>query len=88
MDHNRKITKKFTKKFGSKVIDRQLFHRMTVFHMKILSIINFTNKLLSIKDQFIKGPNRKITKMFTKKFDSKAKIIENIFIERIEAILI
>ena len=65
--------------------------------MKMLSIINFTNKLLSIKDQFIKGPNRKITKKFTKKFDSKAKIIENIFIERlgfslrshkIEAILI
>ena len=27
MDPNRKITKKFTKKFGSKVINRQYFHR-------------------------------------------------------------
>ena len=27
MDHNRKITKKFTKKFHSKVINRQYFHR-------------------------------------------------------------
>ena len=43
---NIKITKKFTKKFGSKVINRQPFHRKTVFHMKILSIINFTTKLL------------------------------------------
>ena len=33
---------KGTKKFGSKVINRQFFHRKTVFHMKILSIINFT----------------------------------------------
>ena len=29
MDPNRKITKKFTKKFDSKVIDRQYFHRKT-----------------------------------------------------------
>ena len=29
MDPNRKITKKFTKKFGSKVINRQYFHRKT-----------------------------------------------------------
>lgn len=29
---------KGTKKFGSKVINRQLFHRKTVFHMKKLSI--------------------------------------------------
>ena len=55
MDPNRKITKKFTKKFDSKVINRQL-NRKTVFHMKILSIINFTNKLLSIKDYFLNGP--------------------------------
>jgi hypothetical protein len=33
---------KGTKKFGSKVINRQFFHRKAVFHMKILSIINFT----------------------------------------------
>ena len=41
---------KGTKKFVSKVINGQRFHRTTVFYMKILSIINFTNKLLSIKD--------------------------------------
>ena len=29
MDPNIKITKKFTKKFGSKVINRQYFHRKT-----------------------------------------------------------
>ena len=33
--------------------------------MKILSIINFTTKLIS------KTTNKKITKKFTKKFDSK-----------------
>ena len=37
---------KGSKKFVSKVINRQIFHRKTVFHMKILSIINVTNKLL------------------------------------------
>ena len=47
---------KGTKKFVSKVINRQLFHGRTVFHMEILSIINFTNKLLSIKDYFLNGP--------------------------------
>jgi hypothetical protein len=29
---------KATKQFGSKVINRQCFHRKTVFHIKILSI--------------------------------------------------
>ena len=29
MDPNRKITKKFTKKFDCKVINRQYFHRKT-----------------------------------------------------------
>ena len=29
MDPNRKLTKKFTKKFGSKVINRHYFHRKT-----------------------------------------------------------
>ena len=29
MDSNRKITKKFTMKFDSKVINRQYFHRKT-----------------------------------------------------------
>ena len=47
---------KGSKKFGSKVINRQFFHRKTVFHMKILSIINFTNKLHSIKDYFVNEP--------------------------------
>ena len=50
------VNLKDAKKFGSKVIDRQFFHRKTVFHMKILSIINFTTKLLSIKDYFLNGP--------------------------------
>ena len=44
-----------TKKFASKVIHRQLFHRKTVFHMKILSVNNFTTKLLSIIDYFLNG---------------------------------
>ena len=47
---------KGTKNFGSKVINRQFFHRKTVFHIKILFIINFTTKLLSIKDYFLNGP--------------------------------
>ena len=47
---------KGTKKFGSKVINRQLFHRKTVFHMKILFNINFTTKLLSFKNYFLNGP--------------------------------
>ena len=58
MDPNKKITKKFTKKFDSKVINRQFFHRKTVFHMKILSIINFTTKL-SIRDYFLNGLQKK-----------------------------
>ena len=41
---------------GSKVINRLFFHRKTVFHEKILSITNFANKLLSIKDYFVNGP--------------------------------
>ena len=47
---------KGTKKFASKVINRQFFHRKTVFHMKMLSINNFTTKLLRIKDYFLNGP--------------------------------
>ena len=43
---------KGTKPFSSNVIKKFLFHRKTVFHMKILSIINFTTKLLSIKTTF------------------------------------
>ena len=41
---------KGARKFGSKVINRQFFLRKTDFHMKVLSIINFTTKLFSIKD--------------------------------------
>ena len=39
MDPNRKITKNFTKKFGSKVINKQYFHRKTGLesHMKVLA---------------------------------------------------
>ena len=47
---------KGTKKFGSKVINRQFFHRKTVFHIKILSITNFTTKLLIMKNYFVNGP--------------------------------
>ena len=47
---------KGAKKFGSKVFSRQFFHGKTVFHMKILFIIHFTNKLQSIKDYFVNGP--------------------------------
>ena len=32
---------------------------------------NFATKFLSIKDNFLNRPNRKMTKKFTKKFDSK-----------------
>ena len=39
MDPNRKITKKFTKKFDSKVIDRQYFHRKTGLKFKSYIII-------------------------------------------------
>ena len=46
---------KGTKKFGSKVINRQFIHRKFI-SMKILSIINFTTKLLNIKDYFLNGP--------------------------------
>ena len=34
MDPNRKISKKFTKKFGSKVTNRQYFHRKTGLEFK------------------------------------------------------
>ena len=58
-------------KFGSRVINRQFFHRKTVFHMKILSITNFTTNFLVSKTAFYLDPKRNITKKFTKKFDSK-----------------
>ncbi len=47
---------KGTKKFGSKVINRQFFHSKTGFYITILSITNFTTKLLSIKNYFLNGP--------------------------------
>ena len=50
------VNLKGTKKFGSKVFNRQFLHRKTVFHMKILSIINLTTKLLCIKDYFLNAP--------------------------------
>ena len=43
------------KKSRRKVSNRQFFHRKTVFHMKTLSINDFTNKLVSIKDCFLNG---------------------------------
>ena len=36
---------KGSKKFGSKVVDRQFFYRRLFFHMKILSINSFTTKI-------------------------------------------
>ena len=59
MDPYIEIAKKFAKKFGSKIINRQYFHRKTVFHMKKLSINNFTTKLLSIKNYFLNGHKKK-----------------------------
>ena len=52
------------------LIDNFLIERM-FFYTKRLSIINFTNKLLSIKECFLHGPCRKITKKFIRKFVSK-----------------
>ena len=52
MDPNRKITKKFTKKFDSKVINRQYFHRKTGLEKasKFYEITNFYLKLfISVK---------------------------------------
>ena len=46
MDPNRKITKKFTKKFGSKVINRQYFHRKTGLKTKTM-----TGKIRYIKKE-------------------------------------
>ena len=46
---------KGARKFGSKVINRQLFHRKTVFHMKKFSITKITNKLVSNKKYFLNG---------------------------------
>ena len=43
MDFNRKITKKFTKKFGSKVIDTKYFHRKTGLE-SIIIIPNNSNR--------------------------------------------
>ena len=47
---------KGTKKFGNKVTNRQFFHRKTVFHMKILFVINFATNLPRQKStRFIKN---------------------------------
>ena len=70
--------------FGSKVVNRQLFHRKTVFHIKILSIINFTIKLLSIKDYIlfkwtlIERLLRSLLRSLIVKL-----LLDNIFIERL-----
>ena len=54
-DHYKGVHLKGTKKFVSKVINRQFFHRKAVFHMKMLSINNFTTQLLTIIDYFLNG---------------------------------
>ena len=43
MDPNRKITKKFTKKFGSKVINRQYFHRKTGLQCRKVANANMSH---------------------------------------------
>ena len=74
---------KGNKKFVSKVINRQIFHRETVFHMKILSIINFTTKLLSIKDYFLnRPPIERSPRSLLRSLIVKL-LIDNIFIERL-----
>ena len=40
MDPNRKITKKSTKKFDSKVVNRQYFHRKTGLKRKIFLVMH------------------------------------------------
>ena len=40
---------KGTKKFGAKVIKRYFFHRKTVFHMKIFSIVKLLIDHISIQ---------------------------------------
>ena len=52
-DHHIGVYLKGTMKLGSKFINRDYFHRKTIFHMKTLSITNFSTKLLSIKDYFL-----------------------------------
>ena len=46
----------YTKKFGSKVNNRQYFYMKNSPSMKKLSITNITNKLVSIKNYFLNGP--------------------------------
>jgi hypothetical protein len=68
---------KGTKKFGSKVINRQFFHRKTVFSNESMYclLLSLLPNFLASKITFQMHPNRKITKKFikkfTKKFDSK-----------------
>ena len=56
MDPNRKITKKFTKKFDSKVVNRQCFHRKTGPVQNFFRYIGFkiiTKVEFSLDDFFI-----------------------------------
>ena len=48
MDPNRKITKRFTKKFASKVINRQYFYRKTGF-----KVVNETTSAESLTSMLI-----------------------------------
>ena len=43
---------KGTKKFGSKVINRQLFHRKTVFHIKNCLLLTLLTNFLVSKTTF------------------------------------
>ena len=51
--------------------------------MKILSIVNFTTKLLSIKDYFKWTPIERSLRSLLRSFIVKLLIIDNIFIERL-----
>ena len=51
MDPNRKITKKFTKKFDSKVINRQYFHRKT--GLKLIKNLKWFCNIFNVQPYFI-----------------------------------
>jgi hypothetical protein len=56
MDNNRKMTKKFTKKFGSKVINIQNFHRNTGLKFCTMTSFQVSSPLRPFEAIF-SGPN-------------------------------
>ena len=59
---------KGTMKFDSKVINRQLFDKKNCCHMKTFSTINFTTKLLSVKDYFLNGKKFSSSKVTNRQY--------------------